>query len=246
MDRRYAMIICMLLGAVSTPGHAQLFLGRLGGACASLPDVPTLTLPLDAAVPAGGTLIVTVAVSSNFLSGLTVADPIGSDYRAMGGVQAGSRGSLVQFRAALQRPIPAGQDLELNFDNSGANISVCASVLAFSGLAFGNSVQETSGTASGNSATTMVTATAAGTTTRKLILAGWLTDTDPGAITPQTPANAQPALCTNSPSLCLVDAEYFDDPVGPATIGLSFSTAVNWSGVVSTILADGIFGNGFD
>lgn len=246
MARHFAMTIGLLLGAVSMPGHAQSFLGRLGGHCAPVPAVPSLLVPLGATASAGNTLIVTVAVSSEFVSDLSISDSIGNRYQAIGGIENSVAGSVVHFRAALQRSVPAGQNLQVVFENAGSNVSACASVLAYSGIAFGSIVQQTLGTASGQSSSASVTTSEPGTTTRQLVLAGWATHANPGTVTPQPPASVLPTLCTGTSSLCLIDSQYFANPAGASSISLGFASSLDWAAAVTTLLADGIFGNGFD
>jgi hypothetical protein len=226
MRIHWAIPIGVLLGLGSTSSHAQLFLGRIGGNCASVPATPTLLIPLGANASAGNTLIVSVAVSSNFVSGARVTDSVGNRYQAIGGVEDSLAGSVVHFRAALQRTLTAGQNLQLGFDNADAGVSACASVLAYSGIAFGGIIQETLGSSAGQSVIATIAASEPGSNTRKLVLAGLATHANPGAITPQAPASALPALCTGSQSLCLIDAQYFADPVGPSSVTLAVANAV--------------------
>lgn len=246
MQRHLVGVFALMLGFSSTPVLAQQFLGRLGAACVQLPASRQQFIPLTIAAPAGATLIVTVAASSNFVSGLEIDDSVGTRYQALGGVRNGVAGSLVHFRAALQRAIPAGQLLLLSYENAAANVYSCASVLAYSGIPFGGIVQETLGATSGQSNTPAVTATAPASSARKLVLAGFATNGAPGSITPAAPASAQPALCASGNSLCLLDAQYFDSAAGAAGISLALGNSVAWTGALTTLQADGIFGNGFD
>jgi len=247
MPRLAAMTLAALgVAIVSPPVAAQTFLGRLGGACTSLPANHQQMVPLGTAISAGSTLIVTVAASSNFVSGLEIDDVQGNRYQALGGVSQSATGALIHFRSPLQRGLAAGSVLMLSYENAGAAVDSCVSVLGYSGIPFGNIVQETLGTASGQSTSPQVSANAAGSATRKLVLGAFATAGNPGNVSAQSPASALPVLCAAGNAFCLVDAQYFDDVAGTASVAVTTENSIAWSAALATLQADGIFGNGFD
>jgi hypothetical protein len=204
---------------LAMPAMAQQFLGQAGAQC-STPVTP-LGFPITLAqnAPGGSSLVVAVALSSNFVSGVTITDPIGTRYQALVGAQSNDTGTLVYFRGALQRSLSAGQSLQLSLDGVGSDVSACVSVLAYSGIAFGQVVQESF---------------------------GFISAADPGPVSATMPAIALPTQCTGAQPFCMVNAYYFDDPSSAPMISLGLTNSVTWTAVVTSLQADGIFGNGFD
>lgn len=246
MQRIAAALIGLGFGLFVSPVFAQTFLGRLGGNCVTLPANRQQIVALDSGVAAGSTLIVTVAASSAFVSGLEIDDLQGNRYQALGGIAQTTTGALVHFRSALQRGLGAGNVLMLSYEGAGDAVNSCVSILGYSGIPFGNIVQEALGSASGQSNTPSVTANAQGSGSRSLVLAAFATNANPGTVTPQNPAVALPTLCAPSGSLCLVDAQYFNNPSSTQSIGLATANSTSWSAALAQLQADGIFGNGFD
>ena len=229
-----------------SPVSAQTFLGRLGGNCMTLPANHQQMIALNSAIAAGSTLVVTVAASSAFVSGLEIDDVKGNNYQALGGIAQNTTGALVHFRSALQRGLEAGDVLMLSYESVGNAVDSCVSMLGYSGIPFGNVVQESLGATSGQSNTPSVTANSQGSGSRSLVLAAFATDADPGTVTAQAPASALPTLCSPGGSLCLVDVQHFDNPSSVESIGLTTSNSTHWSAALTQLQADGIFGNGFD
>ncbi|MEP7096642.1 MAG: hypothetical protein ABI748_03190 [Dokdonella sp.] len=246
MLRPIAAAITLALAATVVPAHAQQFLGRVGSGCTILPANNTQGVPLDAAVPAGTTLVISVAASSKFVSDLTISDPNGSVYQALGGNQSGNAGMLVHFRTLLQRPLGAGATVQLKYANAGSGVQSCASVLGFRGIPAGSIVQDALGAAAGNSATPAVNATASSTAQQEWVLASFSTAATPGNVGAQAPATALVTVCSADISLCLLDAFYVTSTVGTPGVSLTLANAVNWTGALTALYADGIFGNGFD
>ena len=246
--KRVLVCIGVLSGCLAAlPAGAQQFLGRVGAQCST--PVTTLGFPiaLSANVAGGQTLIVGVGVSSTFVSGLRISDPIGTHYDVLAGAKAGGVGSVVYFRGALQRGLSLGQTLQLSLDSVGSDITVCADIQAYSGIAFGRVVQESFGASGGPSNLVMLTADrGAVTPTRKLVLGAVASMGDPGTISPSGTVSALPVLCSGSQPFCLVEAWSFEDPSSAPEITLGLANTVTWRGVVTSIEADGIFGNGFD
>jgi hypothetical protein len=245
--KRWLVCATLLAGSLAVmPAMAQQFLGQAGAQC-STPVTPLgfpVTLSQNAA--GGSSLIVAVALSSNFVSGVAITDPLGTRYQALTGAQSNATGTLVYFRGALQRTLVAGQALQLSLDSVGSDVSACVSVLAYSGIAFGKVVQETFGWSSGVSSLVEATTIDSGTASRKLVLGGFISAEDPGTVSPTTPAIALPTQCTGAQPFCLVEAYYFDDPSTAPMISLGLANSVSWTAVVTSLQADGIFGNGFD
>jgi hypothetical protein len=244
---RWLLSAGLLAGSLlAMPAMAQQFLGQAGAQC-STPVTP-LGFPITLAqnAPGGSSLVVAVALSSNFVSGVTITDPIGTRYQALAGAQSNASGTLVYFRGALQRSLSAGQSLQLSLDGVGSNVSACVSVLAYSGIAFGQVVQESFGSSSGVSSLVEATTIDPGTTSRKLVLGGFISAADPGPVSATIPAIALPTQCTGAQPFCMVNAYYFDDPSSAPMISLGLTNSVTWTAVVTSLQADGIFGNGFD
>ena len=65
-------------------------------------------------------------------------------------------------------------------------------------------------------------------------------------MSPQTPASVLPTLCASGNNLCLIDAQYFDDLATTATVAVTTQNTNPWVAALTTLQADGIFGNGFD
>lgn len=237
----------LIAGIVAMPAFAQQFLGRVGSQC-STPVTPLgLPIALSSSVAGGQTLIVIVGVSSNFVSGLRISDPIGTRYEVLAGAQAGGVGSVVYFRGALQRGLAAGQNLQLTLDTVGNDVSACADVQAYSGIAFGRVVQESFGASGGQTnVVDLIADQGPFTSSRKLVLGGFVSAGDPGTISPSGGAAALPALCSGSLPFCLVGAWTLEDPSTTPEITLGLANIVSWSGVITSLEADGIFGNGFD
>jgi hypothetical protein len=246
MWRSISGVIGCALGLASLPAAAQSFPGRLGGSCVDLPAEHQQFVTIDAAAPAGATLIVTVAVSSNFVSELSLDDGLGSVYQALGGMRSGAAGAVVHFRTTLQRPLAAGQMLQLNYGNAGSTVQSCVSVLGFAGIPAAALVQNAVGATSGQSATLAVNATSASAPGHQLVLASFATGSSPLTIGATPPAQLLTPLCSASSSLCLLDAYYVGDDVGTAAVTLTADSAIAWSGALTALYADGIFGNGFD
>ncbi len=246
MLRPSAGAIAFVLAAAAIPATAQQFLGRVGSSCMILPASNMQNVTLDAAVPAGATLVVSIAATSKFVSDLTIIDPVGSLYQALGGSQGGNAGMLVHFRTLLQRPLSAGNTLQLQYGNAGANVQSCASVLGFRGIPSGTIVQDALGVSAGNSSTPAVSATAASHTPQEWVLASFSTTAYPGNVGAQAPASALASVCSADTSLCLLDGYYLTSVAGTAGISLTLDNAVNWTGALTALYADGIFGNGFD
>ncbi|MEO7935382.1 MAG: hypothetical protein ABIR27_03915 [Dokdonella sp.] len=245
MQRTAAALIGLGFSLVVSPTFAQSFLGRLGGSCVTLPANHQQMIVLNSGIAAGSTLVVTVAASSAFVSGLEIDDVKGNNYQALGGIAQNTAGSLVHFRSALQRGLGSGDVLMLSYESAGSALDSCVSILGYSGVPFGNVVQETLGSASGQSNAPSVTANTQGSGTRSLVLAAFSTSTNPGTVTPQSPAVALPTLCSGG-SFCLIDAQYFDDPSSVESIGLTTANSTNWVAALTQLQADGIFGNGYD
>jgi len=235
-----------MLGLASLPAAAQSFPGRLGGNCVDLPAEHKQFVPIDTAAPAGATLIVSVAVSSNFVSELSLDDGLGSVYQALGGMRSGAAGAIVHFRTTLQRPLGAGQMLQLSYGNAGSAVQSCVSVLGFTGIPAAALVQNAVGAASGQSATPAVSATSASAPGHQLVIASFATGSGFLSIGATPPAQLLTPLCSAGSALCLLDAYYAGDSVGTAAVSLTAGSAVAWSGTLTALYADGIFGNGFD
>ncbi len=246
MQRIAAALIGLGFCLGGSPAFAQTFLGRLGGNCVTLPANHQQMIPLNSSVAAGSSLVVTVAASSAFVSGLEVDDVKGNNYQALGGIAHNTTGALVHFRSPLQRGLAAGDVLMLSYESVGNAVDSCVSILGYTGIPFGNVVQETLGATSGQSNSPSVAANTQGAGSRSLVLAAFATDANPGTVTAQTPASALPTLCAPGGTLCLVDAQYFDDPSGVESIGLTTASSTHWSAALVQLQADGIFGNGFD
>lgn len=245
MSRSISSAILMLLALSPLSASAQQFPGRLGGGCVQLSENRQHFVPINVNAPAGATLIVSVATSSRFISGLEVSDPQGSLYQGLGGTRSNT-GSVVHLRAALQRPLSAGQVVLITYENSDDSTFSCASVQGFSGIAFGNEIQEAIGSSRGMSSLLQIPVSAATSTTRKLIFGSFATNAWPGAISANSPAASQPALCSAGNALCLVEAQYFSNAGGNPSISLNAANVVTWAGTLTALQADGIFGNGFD
>lgn len=246
VQKRIAWLIILLAAAGGGPAAAQTFLGRIGGACATLPGNFMQGIALSAPVPAGAGVLVSVATPAGFTSGMRIDDLAGNDYQLLTGARQGAGGAVVVFRAALQRGLAAGDTLLLRFDNAASGAAVCASVLAYSGIPFGHVVQEAFGTAGGQSATPTVSATAPTPATRKLVLAAFATNGAPGAVTASAPAVATAPLCIAGNSLCLVEGHYFESAATTPAVALATTSSNAWVAALSVLQADGIFGNGFD
>lgn len=246
MQRPLAGLTAVVFSLAAVPAAAQQFLGRVGGACTALPSSNQQFVPLDAAVPPGSTLVVTVAASSNFVSDLQVGDAAGSRYQALGGMRNGAGGMVVHYRAALQRPLGIGQNLLVQYGNAGSGVQSCVSVLGYRGIPTGSLVQQALGAASGQSATPAVGATAASVPSRQLVLASFAFNAQPGSVTAQPPASSLPALCAAGSTLCLLDGHYFDNGGATASLGVTLGSPIAWTGALTALYADGIFGNGFD
>lgn len=245
MYRPLGAAIVLMLGLNPATADAQQFLGRLGSSCVQLPSTLQQFVPLTTAAPAGSTLVVTVATSSRFLSGLEIDDPLGSRYQALGGTRSNS-GAVLHFRANLQRALAAGQTLMLSFENADTTVSSCVSVLAYRGIPFGNVVQESIGSANGQSFQPSVASTTPLPAARTLVLAGVAMNGSPGDVLPTAPATALPTLCASSGTLCLVEAQYFSSTSGVGQISMVQNDSRAWAAALTALQADGIFGNGFD
>ena len=92
MQRTAAALIGLGFSLVVSPTFAQSFLGRLGGSCVTLPANHQQMIVLNSGIAAGSTLVVTVAASSAFVSGLEIDDVKGNNYQALGGIAQGRRG----------------------------------------------------------------------------------------------------------------------------------------------------------
>lgn len=247
MHRSIPGLTAALLVALATPATAQQFLGRVGGGCFNVsPSTNLQFIALDQAVPAGATLIVGVAASSSVLSGITVEDPSGNRFQAIGGIHQAAAGALAQFRGALQRPITAGESLQIGYDNVGSGVRSCISVLGYRGVPFGSRVHDAIGSGGGQSSSPALTAGTASPATQHFVIGHFATRAAPGAVNATAPASALPTLCAADNSVCLIDTYYSGSAIGTATTQLSLANSVVWSGVLTAIAADGLFGNGFD
>ncbi len=246
MQRHIPVAIAVALGVAAGPAAGQQFLGRVGGGCTTLPANNQQQVSIDTTIPAAATVFVTVATSSNFVSDLTIGDATGSHYQALGGTHGGSAGTLVHFRAILQRPLNAGSALNLSYGNASTAVQSCVSVLGYRGIPAGAIVQDALGAATGQSTTPAVTATAASAAGQQFVLASFATNANPGGVNTTPPATALPAVCSADNSLCILDAWYAGDAIGTANVQLTIGSPANWSGALTALYADGIFGNGFD
>lgn len=237
----------LVAGLAAMPALAQQFLGRVGSQC-SAPVTPLgFPIPLSANVAGGQTLIVGIGISSNFVSGLTISDPIGTRYDVLVGAQSGGVGSIVYFRGALQRGLSIGQSLQLTLDTVGDDVSACVDVQAYSGLAFGRDVQESFGTASAvSNVVDLIAGQGMYTGSRKLVLGGFISAGDPGALSPAGTASTLPLLCSGAQPFCFGEAWSFEYLGAAPQITLGLANTVAFSGAITSLQADGIFGNGFD
>lgn len=245
MHRSIGPAILVALALSPMPASAQQFLGRVGGGCLQLPANKQQFVPITTNAPAGSTLIVSVATSSRFVSGLEVTDPQGSRYQALDGARS-NIGSVVHLRAALQRPLTAGQVLLISYENADTTTISCASVQAFSGVTFGGVIQEATGSNRGTASLLQVATPQSTSTSRKLVFGSFVINGSPGSFSAISPATALPILCSSGNALCLADAHYFSSSGDSPAINLSAANSTTWAGTLTALQADGIFGNGFD
>lgn len=239
--RRAACLTISTAGLFASATHAQS-VNLLAQDCAALADPPQMLLTTGAGAPAGSTLLLAVAAPSGAVSDLSVDDPIGSRYFAVGSAQSASNGPVVALlRAPLERTLPAGQNLFVAFDNASIGTTICAQIYVVGGIGFSGSVLDALGTGTGT-ATAQLSATMPSAAVPELAFAAFASDAAIGAV--QAPATGLGSVCAGG--VCLNSAYYFSGTAGSAGVAYSGGSQTVWAGVVGAVYADDIFGNGFN
>jgi hypothetical protein len=226
--------------------HAQTAPQLLAQNCATL-STPQIVLATGSAVAAGSSLLIGVAADSNAVAEISISDAAQSHYVGVGAYQdPASKLALVLLRAPLERALPNGSQINVNFGNAGSNAVACAQVFAAKGVAFSGQVTDTAASASSVNAPGNPTIHGAGNTAAvpELVLAVVASDQSAGtAATPAT-ANVLSSLCSGD--ICIAGASYLNSGGGTSSIGLSGGTQTKWLATIGALYDDDIFGNGFN
>lgn len=244
MNAKICRAVCLAMstaGLFASAAQAQS-VNLLAQDCASLADPPQMLLTTGAGAPAGATLLLAVAAPSGTVSDLSVDDPIGSRYFAVGSAQSASNGPVVALlRAPLERTLPGGQNLFVAFDNASIGTMICAQLYTVGGIGFSGSVLDALGTGAGTTVA-QISATTPSDALPELTFAVFASDAALGAA--QAPASGLGSVCAGG--VCLNGAYYFSATAGSAGVAYSGGSQTAWAGVVGAVYADDIFGNGFN
>lgn len=233
----------LLLG-MGTIAHAQSVPQLLAQNCGTL-STPQLVLTTGSPVAAGSSILLGIAADSNGAAGISVADALQSRYFGAGGYQDPSnRLELVLLRAPLERPLPIGSQITINFASAGTTTIACAQAYAASGVGFSGQVNDTLGSTSstavtGSPAVNGTTSTAA---VPELVFAVVASDQSVGTV--NLPASSISSQCNTD--VCITGAAYTSSSGGASSIGFTGGTQTKWLGVLGALYDDDIFGNGFN
>jgi hypothetical protein len=241
--KNFVIALTLVLGSfAATPLLAQDAPQLVAQNCTLL-SAPPQVLSLASAVPAGATLLVSVALDSNNVSGLSVSDSAGSGYVGVGGYQSPAAGlALAVLRAPLERALPSGSQVKVDYVNASANTTSCVQIHAARGVAFSGESLDTSGAASSATSTQPHASTASLASAAPLLhFAAFASNAVIGS--PVAPALSAASNC--APTVCLNSAYDFSD--GDVTATISFDgTAPSWLGTIGALYDDDIFGNGYN
>lgn len=234
----------ILLLGVGTAARAQSVPQLLAQSCGTL-SAAQLLLTTGNPVAAGSSIVLGIATDSNGVAGISVADALQSRYFGAGGYQDPSnRLALVLLRAPLERPLPSGSQIAINFASAGNTIISCAQAYAASGVGFSGLVNDTLGSTSstatpGSPAVNGTTSTAA---VPELVFAVMASDQSLG--TANSPASLISSQCNTD--VCITGAAYTSSSGGVSSIGFSGGSQTKWLGALGAFYDDDIFGNGFN